>query len=217
MVVRAAVFVDPTDAHLRVVSDPVPQILEGIPLRLRQIALSIDRQGFITSPTNCDAKQVSANVGGASGAAAALASHFQMAGCTALPFKPTMTTSIIGGKAATKRSVNPGFEADLTARPGDANVGEVALTLPKAIFLDQDNLAGDLHPRAVRGQPVPGQLRLRPGLGDDAAARRRPLGPGLPAQLRQPAARPRRRPKRPGQHRPRRSHRHRKRRHPHHL
>ena len=60
VVVRAAVFVDPTDAHLRVVSDPVPQILDGIPLRLRQIALSIDRQGFITSPTNCDAKQVSA-------------------------------------------------------------------------------------------------------------------------------------------------------------
>ena len=141
VVVRAAVFVDPTDAHLRVVSDPVPQILEGIPLRLRQIALSIDRQGFITSPTNCDAKQVTANVGGASGAGAALASHFQMAGCTALPFSPTMTTKIIGGKAATKRSVNPGFEADLAARPGDANVGEVALTLPKVIFLDQDNLS----------------------------------------------------------------------------
>ena len=50
VVVRAAVFVDPTDAHLRVLSDPVPQILEGIPLRLRQIALSIDRPGFMTSP-----------------------------------------------------------------------------------------------------------------------------------------------------------------------
>ena len=88
VVVRAAVFVDPTDAHLRVVSDPVPQILEGIPLRLRQIALSIDRPGFMTSPTNCDAKQVTASVGGASGAGASLASHFQMAGCTALPFTP---------------------------------------------------------------------------------------------------------------------------------
>jgi hypothetical protein len=141
VVVRAAVFVDPTDAHLRVVSDPVPQILEGIPLRLRQIALSIDRPGFMTSPTNCDAKQVSAAVGGASGAGAQLASHFQMAGCTALPFKPTMTTTIVGGKKATKRSANPGFEADLRARSGDANVGTVALTLPKAIFLDQDNIS----------------------------------------------------------------------------
>lgn len=141
VVVRAAVFVDPTDAHLRVVSDPVPQILDGIPLRLRQIALSIDRPGFITSPTNCDAKQVSATVGGTSGGAAALASHFQMAGCSALPFAPTMTTKIDGGKAATKRSANPGLTADLLARPGDANVGTVALTLPKAIFLDQDNLS----------------------------------------------------------------------------
>ena len=60
VVVRAAVFVDPLDAHLRVVSDPIPQILSGIPLRLRQIALSIDRAGFMTSPTSCAAKQVTA-------------------------------------------------------------------------------------------------------------------------------------------------------------
>ena len=174
VVVRAAVFVDPTDAHLRVLSDPVPQILEGIPLRLRQIALSIDRPGFMTSPTNCDAKQVTAAVGGASGAGASLASHFQMAGCTALPFKPTMTTKIIGGKKATKRSANPGFEADLVARPGDANVATVALTLPKAIFLDQDNIsqictreqyaANQCPPESVYGQASASTPLLAGGL-----------------------------------------------------
>jgi hypothetical protein len=141
VVVRAAVFVDPTDAHLRVVSDPLPQILDGIPLRIRQVALAIDRPGFMTSPTNCDPKQVSAAVGGASGGAANVASHFQMAGCAGLPFAPTMTTKLLGGKPATKRSANPGLETVLSARAGDANIDRVALKLPKAIFLDQGNIA----------------------------------------------------------------------------
>jgi hypothetical protein len=141
VVVRAAVFVDPTDAHLRVVSDPIPRILDGIPLKVRQIALAIDRPGFMTSPTNCDPKQVSAAVTGAFGGAANLSQHFQMAGCERLGFAPQMKTNLLGGKPATKRSANPGLETVLTTRAGDANIDRVALRLPKAIFLDQDNIA----------------------------------------------------------------------------
>ena len=140
VVVRAAVFVDPLDAHLRVVSDPIPQILSGIPLRLKQIALSIDRAGFMTSPTSCAAKQVTASVAGSSGATAALSQHFQMAGCGALGFAPQMKTTILGGKAATKRSANPAFEAQVLANPGDANIDSVVLRLPKVLLLDQDNI-----------------------------------------------------------------------------
>ena len=140
VVVRAAVFVDPLDAHLRVASDPIPQILSGIPLRLKQIALSIDRAGFMTSPTSCAAKQVTANVAGSSGASAAVASHFQMAGCGALGFSPQMKTSILGGKAATKRSANPAFQAQVLANAGDANIDQVVLRLPKVLLLDQDNI-----------------------------------------------------------------------------
>ena len=140
VVVRAAVFVDPLDAHLRVASDPIPQILSGIPLRLKQIALSIDRAGFMTSPTSCAAKQVTANVAGSRGASAAVASHFQMAGCGALGFSPQMKTSILGGKAATKRSANPAFQAQVLANAGDANIDKVVLRLPKVLLLDQDNI-----------------------------------------------------------------------------
>jgi hypothetical protein len=139
--VRAAVFVDPTDAHLRVVSDPIPQILQGIPLRLRQIALQINRPGFMVGPTSCAEKQVTASVAGSSGAAAALSQRLQMVGCGALPFTPQMKTTILGGKAATKRSANPAFEAQLIANPGDANVDSVVLRLPKVLLLDQDNIS----------------------------------------------------------------------------
>ena len=142
VLVRAAVFVDPVDAHLRVVSDPIPTILEGIPLRIRQIALAIDREGFMTSPTSCLPQQVGAQLAGANGASAAATQPFQVAGCSALPFAPQMTTKITGGKQATKRSQHPGLEVTLSPREGDANVKRVQLLLAKQIFLDQANLRG---------------------------------------------------------------------------
>ncbi|HSJ76610.1 MAG TPA: hypothetical protein VK899_10580, partial [Gemmatimonadales bacterium] len=52
--VRVAVSVDPVTARVTAVSDPLPQILQGIPLRTRSIRLDLDRPGFTLNPTNCD-------------------------------------------------------------------------------------------------------------------------------------------------------------------
>ncbi len=37
VVVRQAIFVDPVDAHITVVSDPLPTIVKGVPVRLRSL------------------------------------------------------------------------------------------------------------------------------------------------------------------------------------
>src|SRR5439155_18673174 len=54
VVVRAAIHVDSTDSHLTIDSDPLPQILQGIPLRLREVSVVIDRPGFNFYPSSCD-------------------------------------------------------------------------------------------------------------------------------------------------------------------
>ncbi len=54
MVVRSAIIVDPVTAQVTTVSDPLPQILEGIPLRLRSLLVNLDRPGFALNPTNCE-------------------------------------------------------------------------------------------------------------------------------------------------------------------
>ena len=51
--VRAAIHVDPVTAQVTTVSDPLPQILEGIPLRTRSMIVDLDRPGFTFNPTNC--------------------------------------------------------------------------------------------------------------------------------------------------------------------
>ena len=49
------IHVDPVTAQVTTVSDPLPQIFEGIPLRTRSIRVNLDRPDFTLNPTNCDA------------------------------------------------------------------------------------------------------------------------------------------------------------------
>ena len=52
-VVRVALHIDPLTAQVNAVSDTVPQIIGGVPLRMRSIKVNIDRPNFTINPTNC--------------------------------------------------------------------------------------------------------------------------------------------------------------------
>ena len=53
VVVRVALHVDPQTAQVSAVSDTVPQIIGGIPIRMRSIQVNIDKPNFTINPTNC--------------------------------------------------------------------------------------------------------------------------------------------------------------------
>ena len=75
-------------AQMTTISDPLPQILEGVPLRTRFIRLNLDRRGFALNPTNCDPFSVNATFAGDEGGSATESSLFQAANCAALKFGP---------------------------------------------------------------------------------------------------------------------------------
>jgi len=138
VVVRVAVDVDPLDAHVTAVSDTMPSIIGGVPLRLRSIQVNLDKPNFILNPTNCKPMSVDSKGVGDQGTTVGFSSHFQAANCAPLPFKPQMT--ITQKAAATARAKNPSFEFHLRTRPGDANIKSVAVTLSKAFAIDQRHL-----------------------------------------------------------------------------
>jgi uncharacterized repeat protein (TIGR01451 family) len=137
VVVRAALYVDPETARIHAVSDPIPQILQGIPLDVRSIALQMDRPDFTLNPTSCDSMALTGNATSPFGSSAALSSPFQVGGCSALPFKPKLAISLKGG---TKRGDNPALRAVLTAKPGEANIKKAIVALPHSEFLDQSHI-----------------------------------------------------------------------------
>jgi hypothetical protein len=134
VVVRARIDVDPETSRLTVTSDPLPQIIFGVPLRLQRVTVDIDRPNFMFNPTNCAAQEISATLSGTQGANVNVSSPFAVGGCKSLAFKPHFTVSTSGH---TSRVNGASLDAKLTfpAEPpgSEANVARVQVSLPKRL------------------------------------------------------------------------------------
>jgi hypothetical protein len=130
VVVRAAIGVDPHTAQITVTSDALPTILQGIPLQVKTANVSIDRPGFIFNPTNCEPLAVTGTLTSAQGATAGVSSRFQAANCAALAFRPGFSVAS-QGRASKQNGAS--LDVKVTSGAGQANIGKVAVTLPKQL------------------------------------------------------------------------------------
>ncbi len=149
VVVRNALYVDPFTARVTAVSDPLPSILQGIPLDLRSISIELNRPEFTLNPTSCNPTSVSGSVASLFGQVAPLTDRFQVGGCGGLAFAPKLALSLSGG---TGRTGHPALKAAVTFPRGGrvANIERAQVSLPHSEFLDQGNLGNvcgqaDLH------------------------------------------------------------------------
>jgi hypothetical protein len=134
VVVRAAVYLDPTTAQGRIVSDPLPSILDGVPLDVRSVAVRATRQNFTLNPTSCDEKSFGGQAVSTLGQIAPLFERFQVGGCKSLPYKPQMSVRLFG---PVHRGGHPRLKAVFTAKPGEANTAAISFTFPRSEFIDQ--------------------------------------------------------------------------------
>jgi hypothetical protein len=145
--VRTALDVNPITAQGSATSDPFPQIFQGIPVRIRDIRLDLDRPDFTLNPTSCAEKQIDAHITGTGGdvdttaddTTANLTNRFQAADCASLAFKPKLGLKLFGG---TKRGDFPKLRAILTYPKGGryANVATASVALPHSEFLEQGHI-----------------------------------------------------------------------------
>lgn len=129
-VVRARVEVDPHTAQVAIWSDPLPAIVQGVPLDLRAVNLTIDRPGFISNPTSCAQLAVSGTLYAAGGASAAVSSPFQAVDCASLQFKPRFTAST---QARTGRRRGASLSVKIAMGAGGANLAKVRVILPERL------------------------------------------------------------------------------------
>ena len=113
---RVAINVDPLDAHVTALSDTVPSIIGGVPIRMRSIRVNIDRPNFMINPTNCSPFTVDSKGIGDQGTVTDFASYFHVDNCSPLPFKPKMSRQ--GRWVA--RSRRAGQEPAPAVRPSDS-------------------------------------------------------------------------------------------------
>jgi hypothetical protein len=130
VVVRARIEVDPRSSVLTVASDPLPTMLQGIPLQVKRVSVTVDRPGFAFNPTNCGQLPIAASVTGEQGASVQTTVPFEVANCAALPFKPTLTALT---DARTSKADGAYLHVKVTSGPGQANIGRVKVDLPRQL------------------------------------------------------------------------------------
>ena len=108
----------------------MPNIVGGIPTRIRSVTISINRQGFERNPTNCSALFTESTLTGSLGATATVKTPFQAEGCSSLAFKPSFK-AVTSGKFS--KASGASIETTINQAPGQANFKSVKVQLPKQL------------------------------------------------------------------------------------
>jgi hypothetical protein len=134
VIVRGSVLVDPITAALTVTTDPLPTILDGIPLDLRSVNVTIGKSRFIFNPTNCNPLSLYGTLTGGLGTVDPITNSFQVTNCAALGFKPIFHVSTSG---KTSRLNGASLDVKLSYPAGSmgtqSNIGKVKVDLPKQL------------------------------------------------------------------------------------
>jgi hypothetical protein len=145
VVIRFALSINPITAQVEINganSDPIPHIIKGIVVHVRDIRAYINREKFIVNPTTCNRSSISETITGAGANPAdpadqmtvAASAPFQAADCSNLKFKPTFKVSTSG---KTSRTRGASLTAKLSFASGglgsEANFKSVKVDLPKQL------------------------------------------------------------------------------------
>jgi hypothetical protein len=160
VVVRVALHVDPLTAQVSAVSDSIPMIIGGVPIRMRSIQVSIDKQNFTINPTNCSPFSVDSRGIGDQGSVTDFSSYFHAVNCATLPFGPKFAVKQVGGEKATHRSSNPALAFDLNTRPGEANIKSLTVTLPNNFEIDQRHLGNICSEKELAATQCAGRQQI---------------------------------------------------------
>jgi hypothetical protein len=160
VVVRVALHVDPQTAQVSALSDTVPSIIGGIPIRMRSIQVNIDKEHFTINPTNCNPFSVDSQGVGDQGTVTDFSSYFHVVNCFALGFRPKMTVKQLGGSKGTRRAANPALQFDLNTREGDANIKSLSVTLSSAFEIDQTHLANICTEKELAATQCAGRQKI---------------------------------------------------------
>jgi hypothetical protein len=160
IVTRARIEVDPRTAQITVTTDPLPQIVKGVPTDLRVVDAVIDRPSFMFNPTNCDPQSFSGVATSSQGAQAPISSHFQVGSCQSLKFKPDFKVSTgahssrATGASLTAKIVYPTGALGNNQATSQANIAYVKVSLPKQLPSQLETLRKACLARVFEANPA---------------------------------------------------------------
>ena len=135
---RAAVEIAPRSGRVVVLSDPIPETIDGLQVRIRSVQLTLDRPGLVRNPTSCRTSEADGRIEAASGASVATSSPFEVQGCRKLRFRPRLRLVLKASRARRRAHVALLIRARM--RRGEAALRAMRISLPPALRFDLGGL-----------------------------------------------------------------------------
>ncbi len=132
IVTRATIAIDPRTTRVTSVASP-PLVVDGAPVRLRSVTVTLNRPNFLVNPTSCNPLATETTLTGTdalppvASAQQKISTPFSTSGCSSLPFTPSLSA---GTSSNASRANGASLEVSLTPHPRQANIREVAVRLP---------------------------------------------------------------------------------------
>jgi hypothetical protein len=136
VIVRAKIEVDPHSSALTISTDnsgpyKIPTILDGIPLQIKHVNVTIDRPGFTFNPTSCNPQAITGSVASSAGASSPVSVPFQVTNCASLAFTPKFAVSTPGKSSkASGAGLNVKLTYPSAPQGSQADIAKVKVALP---------------------------------------------------------------------------------------
>jgi hypothetical protein len=134
-VVTMAKLVVRPDTGIDVVTEDLPQSIQGIPTVYRAIDMTIDRKGFMRNATNCGGLSLKATFTAVGGTTAQGEAPYQATGCDKLPFAPKLTTAV-GAPGEVGKGGHPPLSVVIEQADGESAMRRAVVRLPKGLAVD---------------------------------------------------------------------------------
>ena len=129
----------PLTAALTVTTDPsgphaIPHLIDGIPVQIQKVNVTINRERFTFNPTNCTPASITGAITGDEGGSSPVSVPFQASKCELLKFTPKFAVSTSG---RTSKANGAWLTAKVSEPPGalgtQANIARVKVELPRQL------------------------------------------------------------------------------------
>jgi hypothetical protein len=159
VVTRAGIVLRPTDGGLTVRTSELPRVVGGVPVSIRELALTLDRPGFMRNATSCAPLAVAATFTSQAGTVADASAPYQAEHCDRLAFTPSITATL-GGRGRTVGKRKPTLTTVITVPEGQAASSSVAVTLPSQVGVDLTRLGARCNAAQVAARSCPAASRI---------------------------------------------------------
>jgi hypothetical protein len=132
VLLRAAVSLNTATGQLSITTDQLPQVVGGVPLRLRDLRIEINRSGFLVNPSSCGTLALGGTISSATGQSQPIASSLAIEGCASLHFEPSLLVS------PPTAAIDSPLALTLTFKlpEGDSTLAHATVTLPEGLSIN---------------------------------------------------------------------------------